>query len=220
MGQKVNPIGLRLGIVTTWPSRWYAEHDYADALHEDLEIRKRVAELLPHAGVSKVGIERRTKRIKVTVSASRPGIIIGRRGAERDRLKKVLEKITSKEVTIGIEEIKVPDLDAQLVAESVASQLVRRIAFRRAMRRAQQGVMQAGGLGVKIHLAGRLGGGEMSRSEWYRAGRVPLHTLRADIDYGVATARTTYGAVGVKVWIFKGEKIGDEPEEEITREEQ
>lgn len=205
MGQKVHPYGFRVGIYKNWKSRWYAEKDYAVLLHEDMKIRQAIKKRLFHAGVSEVEIERFTQRMRITIKAARPGIIIGRKGVEVERLKKILGNITERQIHINIKEIKNPDIDAQLQAESIALQLVRRVSFRRALKRAIQSAMQNGALGVKVMVAGRLGGAEMSRTEWYREGRVPLHTLRADIDYGFSEARTTYGQIGVKVWIFHGE---------------
>ncbi len=220
MGQKVHPYGFRVGIYKNWKSRWFAERDYGNLLHEDLEIRKAIKKRLFHAGVSEVEIERFTQRMRLTIFAARPGIIIGRKGVEVERLKKMLSGMTDRQVHINIREIKNPELDAQLQAESIALQLERRVSFRRALKRAQQGTMQAGALGIKVMVSGRLGGAEMSRKEWYREGRVPLHTLRADIDYGFSEARTTYGRIGVKVWIFKGEmtsQISAQPiEEEVA----
>ena len=209
MGQKINPIGIRLGITRTWNSRWFARQDYANFLHEDLRIRSTIKERLRHAGISRVEIERFANPVRVTIHTARPGIIIGRKGVEVERLKQQLERLTSKEVHINIKEVKLAELDAQLVAENVAQQLERRTSFRRAMKKALQASVQRGALGIKIHVAGRLGGAEIARSEWYREGRVPLHTFRADIDYGFAEARTTYGRIGVKCWIFKGEVIGE-----------
>lgn len=211
MGQKVHPYGFRVGIYKNWKSRWYAEKDYSSLLHEDLKIRKEIKKRLFHAGVSDIEIERFTQRMRITIKAARPGIIIGRKGAEVERLKKILGNITERQIHINIQEIKNPDLDAQLQAESIALQLVRRVSFRRALKRAVQSSMQAGALGIKVMVAGRLGGAEMSRTEWYREGRVPLHTLRADIDYGFTEARTTYGQIGVKVWIFHGEVTSMHP---------
>ena len=218
MGQKVHPYGFRLGFIKDWNSRWYAEKDYADFLHEDLAIREAIKKRLSHAAISKIEIERFTQRMRVNIHAARPGIIIGRKGVEVERLKAVLARLTDRQVHITIKEVKVPDLEAQLVAENIAMQLVRRVSFRRAMKKSQQATMSAGAQGVKIMVAGRLGGSEMSRTEWYREGRVPLHTLRANIDYGFAEARTTYGQIGVKVWIFKGEVIGEQPKQEETEE--
>ncbi len=205
MGQKVNPIGLRLGIVKTWESRWYAGKNYADYILEDYKIRKFVKNKLHHAGISKVEIERSSKHIRLRVFTSRPGIVIGKKGAEISQLKKEIEEKVSHEVMIDIQEVRKPEIDAQLVAENVALQIERRVAFRRAMKRGVSSAMRFGAMGVKIICSGRLGGAEMARTEWYKEGRVPLHTLRADIDYGFIEARTTYGIIGVKVFIFKGE---------------
>lgn len=205
MGQKVNPIGLRLGIVKTWESRWYAGKNYADYILEDYKIRKFVKNKLHHAGISKVEIERSSKHIKLRVFTSRPGIVIGKKGAEISQLKKEIEKKVSHEVMIDIQEVRKPEIDAQLVAENVALQIERRVAFRRAMKRGVSSAMRFGAMGIKIICSGRLGGAEMARTEWYKEGRIPLHTLRADIDYGFIEARTTYGIIGVKVFIFKGE---------------
>ena len=205
MGQKVNPIGLRLGIVKTWESRWYAGKQYADYILEDHKIRRFVKKKLYHAGVSRIEIERSSKRIRLRIYTSRPGIVIGKKGSEISQLKNAVEKLTSHEIMIDIQEVRKPETDAQLVAESVAMQIERRVAFRRAMKRAVTSAMRFGAQGIKIAAGGRLGGAEMARSEWYREGRVPLHTLRADIDYGFAEANTTYGIIGIKVFIFKGE---------------
>jgi small subunit ribosomal protein S3 len=205
LGQKVNPIGLRLGIVKTWESRWYAGKNYADYILEDYNIRKFLKKRLYHAGISKVEIERSSKRVRLRVFTSRPGIVIGKKGAEIALLKKELEKIVSHEVIIDIQEVRKPELDAQLVAENIALQIVRRVAFRRAMKRGISSAMRFGAEGIKIICSGRLGGAEMARTEQYREGRIPLHTLRADIDYGFVEARTTYGIIGIKVFIFKGE---------------
>ena len=205
MGQKVNPIGLRLGIVKTWESRWYAGKNYADYILEDYKIRKFIKNKLHHAGISKIEIERSSKHIKLRVFTSRPGIVIGKKGAEISQLKKEVEKKVSHEVMIDIQEVRKPEMDAQLVAENVALQIERRVAFRRAMKRGVSSAMRFGAKGIKIICAGRLGGAEMARTEWYKEGRIPLHTLRADIDYGFIEARTTYGIIGVKVFIFKGE---------------
>lgn len=209
MGQKVHPYGFRVGVNKPWLSRWYAEKDYANLLHEDLAIRKFITGKLTHAGIARVDIERTAQSVRVSINTARPGIIIGRKGIEVERLKKSLSELTERQVHINIQEVKQPDLDAQLVAESVALQLVRRVTFRRAMKKAQASSVSAGALGFKIMVAGRLNGAEMSRTEWYRFGRVPLHTLRADVDYGFSEARTTYGQIGVKVWIFKGEVLGE-----------
>ncbi len=206
MGQKVNPIGLRLGIVKTWESRWYAGKSYADYIFEDYKIRNFLKKKLYHAGISKIEIERSSKRIRLRIFTARPGIVIGKKGAEIALLKQELEKkMISQEVLIDIQEIRKPEIDAQLVAENVALQIERRVAFRRAMKRGVTSAMRFGAKGVKIICSGRLGGAEMARTEWYREGRVPLHTLRADIDYGFIEAKTTYGIIGVKVFIFKGE---------------
>lgn len=209
MGQKVNPVGLRLGIVKTWESRWYSGKNYADYILEDYKIRKFIKKKLYHAGISRIEIERSSKRVRLRIYTARPGIVIGKKGAEIEVLKKELEKITDRsraqEILIDIQEVRKPELDAQLVAESVALQIVRRVAFRRAMKRGVSSALRFGAKGVKIICSGRLGGAEMARTEWYREGRVPLHTLRADIDYGFIEALTTYGIVGVKVFIFKGE---------------
>lgn len=205
MGQKVNPISLRLGIVKTWESRWYAGKNYADYIIEDYNIRKFIKKKLYHAGISRVEIERSAKRVKLRVFTSRPGIVIGKKGSEIALLKKELEKIVSHEIIIDIQEVRKPELDAQLVAENIALQIVRRVAFRRAMKRGISSAMRFGAEGIKIICSGRLGGAEMARTEQYREGRIPLHTLRADIDYGFIEAKTTYGIVGIKVFIFKGE---------------
>ncbi len=205
MGQKVNPIGLRLGIVKTWESRWFADKNYADYIHEDYNLRKFLKDKLFHAGVSRIEIERSSKRIRLRIFTARPGIVIGKKGAEIEQLKKEIEKKVSQEVFIDIQEVRKPEIDAQLVAENVAQQIVRRVAFRRAMKRGVTSAIRFGAQGVKIICSGRLGGAEMARTEWYKEGRIPLHTLRADIDYGFTEARTTYGAIGVKVFIFKGE---------------
>ncbi len=207
MGQKVNPIGFRLGVIKTWDSKWYAEADYAKNLHEDLKIRAFLKKRLYSAGISKIEIERAANKTKINIHAARPGLIIGKKGAEVELLKKDLASITSKEVFINIIEVRKPELDAQLVAENVALQLERRIAFRRAMKKSVTSSLKFGAKGIRITCSGRLGGAEMSRTEWYREGRVPLHTLRADIDYGFAEAKTTYGIIGVKVLIFKGEVL-------------
>ncbi|MBA2881938.1 small subunit ribosomal protein S3 [Desulfosalsimonas propionicica] len=210
MGQKVNPIGMRLGINRTWSSRWYADKEYAGYIFEDHKIRQFLKKKLYHAGISKIEIERSSKRIKLRIYAARPGIVIGKKGSEIEALKKELEKLVSAEVMVDIQEVRKPELDAQLVAENVANQLVRRVAFRRAMKRCVSSAMRFGAKGVKIICSGRLGGAEMARIEWYKEGRIPLHTLRADIDYGLAVAETTYGTIGVKVYIFKGEILADD----------
>lgn len=209
MGQKVHPIGFRLGINKTWDSKWFAKKNYAKFLHEDLKIRKFVRDRLERAGVSKVEIERASDNLRVNIYSARPGIIIGRKGSEVDKLKEDLKRFISKNITININEIKKAEVDAQLVAENVALQLERRIAFRRAMKKNVSSALRFGAQGIKITCAGRLGGAEIARTEWFREGRVPLHTIRADIDYGVAEARTTYGVIGVKVWIFKGEIMSE-----------
>jgi small subunit ribosomal protein S3 len=211
MGHKVNPIGLRLGINRTWDSRWYAGRDYARLLHDDLNLRDTLKERLKSAGVSKVVVERPAKKPRVTIHAARPGVVIGKKGADIDQLRKELSQKAGAEVSLNILEIRKPELDATLVAESIAQQLERRVAFRRAMKRAVQSAMRLGAQGIRINCSGRLGGAEIARMEWYREGRVPLHTLRADIDYGIATAKTTYGTCGVKVWIFKGEIMAHDP---------
>ena len=205
MGQKVHPIGYRLGYIKTWNSRWFGGRDYADMLHEDLTIRKIVKKKLFHASVSKIEIERSGPQVKVDIFSARPGIIIGRKGTEVDKLKSELEALTQKQIYINIKEIKKPELEAQLVAENIALQLEKRVTFRRAMKRSVASTLRFGAQGIKIACSGRLAGSEIARSEWYREGRVPLHTLRADIDYGFSEARTTYGLIGVKVWIYKGE---------------
>jgi small subunit ribosomal protein S3 len=205
LGQKVNPIGLRLGIVKTWESRWYAGNKYSDYILGDYNIRKFIKKKLYHAGISRIEIERSSKRVKLRIFTSRPGIVIGKKGSEISQLKKELEGIIPHEVLIDIQEVRKPEIDAQLVAENIALQIVRRVAFRRAMKRGVSSAMRFGAEGVKIVCSGRLGGAEMARTEWYKEGRVPLHTLRADIDYGFIEAKTTYGIVGIKVFIFKGE---------------
>lgn len=213
MGQKVNPIGLRVGIIKTWESRWFAGKNYSDYILEDHNIRKFIKKKLFHAGVSRIEIERSSKRVRLRIFTSRPGIVIGKKGAEISLLKNEIEKMVDHEVLIDIQEIRKPELDAQLVAENVAMQIVRRVAFRRAMKRGVSSAMRFGALGVKVICSGRLGGAEMARTEWYREGRVPLHTLRADIDYGFAEARTTYGIIGVKAFVFKGEILKSEETE-------
>lgn len=207
MGQKVHPTGFRLGVVKTWSSRWYAEGDYSRLLHEDIKLRNYLKKRLYHAGVAKIELERAASKAKINVYAARPGIIIGKKGAEVEALKKDLARLTDKEIFINIQEVRKPEIDAQLVAENVATQLERRVAFRRAMKKSVSMALKFGAQGIKITCSGRLGGAEMSRTEWYREGRVPLHTLRADIDYGFAEAKTTYGIIGVKVLIFKGEVL-------------
>jgi len=211
MGQKVNPIGLRLGINRTWDSRWYAEGQYGDMLHEDIKLREYLFDRLSQAGVSKVIIERPAKKARVTIHSARPGVVIGKKGADIEKLRLELSKMTGSDVNLNIVEIRKPEIDAKLVAENIAQQLERRVAFRRAMKRAVQSAIRLGAEGIRINCGGRLGGAEIARTEWYREGRVPLHTLRADVDYGTATGRTTYGACGVKVWIFKGEVLAHDP---------
>ncbi len=205
MGQKVHPIGFRLGVIKTWDSKWYAEADYAKLLHEDLAIRKFLKKRLYNSGVSKIEIERAANKTKVNIHTARPGLIIGKKGSEVETIKKDLATLTSKEVFLNIHEVRKPELDAQLVAENVALQLERRITFRRAMKKSVTSALKFGAKGIRITCSGRLGGAEIARTEWYREGRVPLHTLRADIDYGFAEAKTTYGLIGIKVLIFKGE---------------
>jgi small subunit ribosomal protein S3 len=205
MGQKVHPTGFRLGFNKTWRSRWYAEKDYANLLHEDLALKKDLKKRFSHAGVSRVEIERAANKLKITIFTSRPGIIIGRKGQEVDKLKQEIQKKTGKEVFINIQEILKPELDAQLVSESVALQLEKRIAFRRAMRKAVDAALRFGARGIKVKVSGRLNGAEIARSEWYLHGQLPLHTLRADIDYGFAEAFTSFGQIGVKCWIYKGD---------------
>jgi small subunit ribosomal protein S3 len=207
MGQKVHPIGFRLGVIKTWDSRWFSQKNYAALLHEDIKIRKIVKERLMHAGVSKIEIERAGQKAKINIHTARPGIIIGKKGAEVDKLKKDLEVMTGKQMYINIQEIRRPELEAQLVAENIALQLERRIAFRRAMKKAVTSALRLGAQGIKITCAGRLAGAEIARTEWYREGRVPLHTLRADIQYGFFEAKTTMGQIGVKVWIYRGDVL-------------
>ncbi len=217
MGQKVHPIGFRLGVIRDWDSRWFASRrDYSNNLHEDLRIRNYLKRRLYHAGISRVEIERATKKIKIDIYAARPGIVIGRKGSEVEKIKRELASLTDKQVILNILEVPIPETDAQLVAENVAMQLERRVAFRRAMKRAVNTALKFGAQGVKISCAGRLGGAEMARREWYRQGRVPLHTLRADIDYGTTESHTKYGVIGVKVWIFKGEVVSSDKEEKKT----
>jgi small subunit ribosomal protein S3 len=212
MGQKVNPIGLRLGVNRTWDSRWYADTGYARLLHEDLRLRKFLRGRLQQAGISKIIIERPAKKARVTIHTARPGVVIGKKGADIEKLRQDLARMsTSGEVSLNIVEIRKPEIDATLVAESIAQQLERRVAFRRAMKRAVQSAMRLGAGGIRINCSGRLGGAEIARMEWYREGRVPLHTLRADVDYGTATAFTTFGTCGVKVWVFKGEIMLHDP---------
>lgn len=205
MGQKVNPISLRLGVIKTWESKWYADKKYSDYIIEDFNIRKYIKKKIYHAGIAKIEIERSSKRVKIRIFTSRPGIVIGKKGFEIAALKKSLEKISSQDIFIDVQEVRKPEVDAQLVAESIALQIERRVAFRRAMKRGIQSAIRFGAQGVKIICSGRLGGAEMARTECYKEGRVPLHTLRADIDYGFIESNTTYGVIGVKVFIFKGE---------------
>jgi len=213
MGQKVHPRGFRLGVIESSDSKWYARREYRDLLHEDLKLRKFLKERLYHAGISKVEIERAANKAKINIYTARPGIVIGKKGAEIEKLKAELARLTRKETFINIHEVRRPDLDAQLVAENVALQLERRVAFRRAMKEAVSRGMRMGAQGIKVHCSGRIGGAEIARSEWYREGRVPLHTLRADISYGLAEAKTTYGVIGVKVWIFRGEILARHEED-------
>ena len=211
MGHKVNPIGLRLGINRTWDSRWFAGKGYADLLHQDLKMRKFLRKRLQQAGVSRIVIERPAKSAKVTIYTARPGVVIGKKGGDIEKLRSELSSMTETDVNLNIIEVRKPEIDANLIAENVAQQLSRRVAFRRAMKRAVQSAMRLGALGIRINCSGRLGGAEIARTEWYREGRVPLHTLRAEIDYGESTAQTTYGACGVKVWVFKGEIMAHDP---------
>ena len=212
MGQKSNPIGLRLQINRTWDSRWYAEgRDYAKLLSEDIEIRKHIVSSLPQAAISKVVIERPAKLCRISIYAARPGVIIGKKGADIEKLRSKLAKMTASEVKLNIVEIRKPEIDAKLVAQGIADQLIRRVAFRRAMKRAVQSALRLGAEGIKITCGGRLGGAEIARIEWYREGRVPLHTLRANIDYAEAEALTAYGIIGIKCWIFKGEIMAHDP---------
>lgn len=213
MGQKVNPIGLRLGIIKTWDSRWYAGKNYADYILEDHKVRKFIKKKLYHAGISRIEIERSAKRVRLRIFTARPGIVIGKKGSEIEQLKRELESLISQEVLIDIQEVRKPEVDAQLMAENVALQIERRVAFRRAMKRGVSSAMRFGAQGVKIICSGRLGGAEMARTEWYKEGRVPLHTLRADIDYGFTEAKTTYGLIGIKVFIFKGEILSKQDTE-------
>ncbi|MDX1711177.1 MAG: 30S ribosomal protein S3 [Rhodovibrionaceae bacterium] len=220
MGHKVNPIGLRVGINRTWDSRWYADDDYADLLHEDIRLRDYLRDRLQQAGVSRIVIERPAKKARVTIHSARPGVVIGKKGADIEKLRRDLQKMTGSEVQLNIVEIRKPEIEARLVAENIAQQLERRVAFRRAMKRAVQNAMRLGAEGIRITCGGRLGGAEIARTEWYREGRVPLHTLRADIDYGEATAKTTYGTCGVKVWVFKGEILAHDPMAQDKRQQE
>ena len=212
MGQKINPIGLRLGVNRTWDSRWFSSKgEYGKLLHEDMKIREVLTAALKQAAISKIVIERPHKKCRVNIHSARPGVVIGKKGADIDKLRKLVSKLTKSEVAINIVEVRKPEVDATLVAESIAQQLERRVAFRRAMKRAVQSAMRLGAEGIRINCSGRLGGAEIARLEWYREGRVPLHTLRADVDYGVSTAHTAYGTCGIKVWIFKGEILEHDP---------
>lgn len=213
MGQKVHPHGFRLGVTRMWDSRWFSQKEYGDFLIEDLKLRQFVKKRLAQASVSKMEIERAAGKVKLLIHTARPGIVIGPKGAEIEKLRKDILKVTDKDVYVDVKEIRKPEIDAQLVAENVAQQLERRIAFRRAMKKSVSSALKSGAKGIRIATAGRLGGAEMARREWYREGRVPLHTLRADIDYGFAQATTTYGVIGIKVWIFKGEMIKNSPGE-------
>ena len=208
MGQKTHPLGFRLGVIRTWSSKWYEEKQYSRWLHEDIRLRKFIREKLGHAGVSSIEVERAANKAKINIYTARPGIVIGKRGAGVEQLKKEVQRLTENEVFLNIQEVRKAEVNAQLVAESIATQLERRVAFRRAMKKSVQTAMKFGARGIKVHCSGRLGGSEMARREWYREGRVPLHTLRADVEYGFAEARTTYGAIGVKCWIYKGDVIG------------
>lgn len=207
MGQKTHPIGFRIGVIRSWTSKWYEEKQYAKWLHEDIRLKRYIKEKLQHAGVSAVEVERAANKAKINIFTARPGIVIGKRGAGIESLKKEVQKLTENEVFLNIQEVRKAEINAQLVAENIATQLERRVAFRRAMKKAVQTAMKFGAKGIKVHCGGRLGGAEMARREWYREGRVPLHTLRADVDYGFAEAHTTYGVIGVKCWIFKGEVL-------------
>ena len=211
MGQKVNPVGLRLGINRTWDSRWYADDDYSQLLHEDLQIRGFLFKRLNQAGIGRIVIERPAKKARITIHTARPGVVIGKKGADIERLRTDITSMTGSDVHLNIVEIRKPEIEAKLVAENIAQQLVRRVAFRRAMKRAVQSAIRLGAQGIRINCGGRLGGAEIARTEWYREGRVPLHTLRADVDFGLATARTAYGTCGVKVWVFKGEIMAHDP---------
>lgn len=220
MGNKINPTGLRLGINRTWDSRWFAARkQYGDLLHEDLKLRRYLKKRLHQAGVSRVVIERPAKKARITIHTARPGVVIGKKGADIERLRQALQKMTDSEVHLNILEVRKPEIEAKLVAENIASQLERRVAFRRAMKRSVQSAMRLGAQGIRITCSGRLGGSEIARTEWYHEGRVPLHTLRADIDYGDATAKTAYGTCGVKVWVFKGEILAHDPHAQDKRQE-
>jgi small subunit ribosomal protein S3 len=212
MGQKVHPKGFRLGVIEQWDSKWFARREYAELLHEDLRLRKFLKQRLYHAGISKIEIERAANKAKINIYTARPGIVIGKKGAEIDKLKAEIAKLTKKEAFINIHEVRRPDVDAQLVAENIALQLERRVAFRRAMKEAVGRAMRMGAQGVRVQCSGRLGGAEIARREWYREGQVPLHTLRADISYGLAEAKTTYGVIGIKAWVFRGEVLTKDEE--------
>jgi small subunit ribosomal protein S3 len=216
MGQKTHPRLFRIGVIDSWDSKWFARHDYAKLLHEDFKIKKFLKSRLYHAGISRIEIESAANKAKINIHTARPGIVIGKKGAEIEKLKKELSLLTGREVYLNIIEVRRPDLDAQLVGENVALQLERRVAFRRAMKESVSRAMRMGAQGIKIQCAGRLGGTEIARTEWYREGRVPLHTLRADISYGFAESKTTYGVIGVKVWIFRGEVLTEEEQQQKT----
>ena len=217
MGQKTHPVGVRLGITRTWDSRWFAKKTYANFLIEDIGIRKHIKKKLYHAAIPKIEIERLSSKVRIIIHTARPGIIIGKKGAEVDKLKKEIEELTKKNISIDIKEVRKPELDAQLVAENVALQLEKRVAFRRSMKKSMTSAMRFGALGIKIQISGRIGGAEIARTQWYREGRVPLHTFRADIDYGFAEAKTTYGIIGIKVWIYKGDVLSEtKKSDEIT----
>jgi small subunit ribosomal protein S3 len=211
MGQKVNPIGLRLGINKTWDSRWFAEADYARQLHEDFAIRKYILDNYGNAAISRVVVERPARKANINIYTARPGVLIGKKGADIEKLKKKLTSMVSCDISINIMEIRKPELDATLVAQGIAQQLEKRVSFRRAMKRAMQSALRLGALGIRVNCAGRLAGAEIARTEWYREGRVPLHTFRSDVDYGVATAHTTYGTIGVKIWLYKGQILAHDP---------
>lgn len=211
MGQKINPIALRLGINKTWDSRWFSEKNYADLLHQDLKIRKYIKDNLHQAGVSKIVIERAAKKARINIHTARPGVLIGKKGVDIEKHRVNLNKISNTDITINIIEVRKPELDAVLIAESIAQQIEKRVSFRRAMKRSMQSAMRLGAKGIRVNCSGRLGGAEIARMEWYREGRVPLHTFRSDIDYGVATAKTTYGTCGIKVWVYKGEIMEHDP---------
>lgn len=214
MGHKVHPKIFRMGVTESWDSKWYADHDYANLLHEDIKIKKFIKSRVYHAGISKIEIERASNKAKINIHTARPGIVIGKKGAEIEKLKEELSRLTAGEIYLNIHEVRRPDLDAQLVAENIALQLERRVAFRRAMKESVSRAMRMGAQGIRVQCGGRLGGNEIARTEWYRDGRVPLHTLRADINYGLAEAHTTYGLIGVKVWIFRGEVLTKEEEQQ------